>query len=382
MINEPENIEIRRANISDLERIQTFIVETYGATSPYKNPDRWLWQFVNNPFHPCDDKEPTVWIALCEGRVVGQIAVQDGAVCLRGARISAGWIVDVMVHPSFRGLGLGHRIHAEIMKERSVLVTLTMAAATRKIAERAGCLTLCDTSQMILPGRISASTVSRFLVYKSTFRPKLIGPIQLFNASRIGPSLIASSISIVAWLRSRRVPSPKKKGFEFVEVDRFPSGVNALWNTVRNSFPAIFERTTQFLNWRFCDCPGLAYRRFLLCEGENNVRGYVVTRVAEPVELPQGVIADVFASPENPELFDMLIEKALQVLTPNCEYVEASASTDTCRAALHRAGFLSTRVHRPTIVCTDSDLASQLETATSDWYFTKADHDWDQVHPI
>jgi hypothetical protein len=48
---------------------------------------------------------------------------------------------------------------------------------------------------------------------------------------------------------------------------------------------------------------------------------------------------------------------------------------------LREVGFLSTRVVYPTIVCRDTTLRRRVDELKDQWYFTKCDHDWDQIIP-
>ena len=165
------------------------------------------------------------------------------------------------------------------------------------------------------------------------------------------------------------------------EVSCFPDDIDTLWKRVRPHLPIAFERSARFLNWRFVDCPGLTYRRFLLYR-QDIVSGYLVTRVGEPVELPMGVIADIFASPDDQAGLDALLAHGVATLSPECDYLEAAASHPAWQEALRRAGFLKIRTMHPTVVCTDPELRDELAYQLENWHFTKADHDWDQVHPV
>jgi GNAT superfamily N-acetyltransferase len=373
---------VRRASISDLPALLDFITQTYGSGASFKDDARLAWQFEDNPFRPVEDTDPTIWLAFDGPRVVGEIAVQDGMLWLESAPVPAGWIVDVMVHPDYRGQGLSHRIHAAIMLERTVLVTLTMAPATRRVAERAGCLTLEPTRQYILPHRLSAQTVMRFLAHKAGAGSALRkGAIRLFNMSLLPPMMLAGTSRLFGTWRQWRAPKGLPAGLDIVEVVSFPESIDALWAANKDRFPAVFERSARFLNWRFSEAPGLAYRRFLL-HRDGVLAGYVVTRVGIKEELPLGVIADAFASPQDPEALDALFAHATQILRPDVEYIEAAASTPTWREALLRAGFIATKTMRPTVVCTDPALRDRLAQSLDGWHFTKADHDWDQVHPV
>ena len=373
---------IRRATVNDMPALLDFVASTYGPGALFKDAARHAWQFEDTPFRPAREDSPTIWLALDGERVVGEIAVQDGVLWVAGTPIPAGWIVDVMVHPDYRGQGLSHRIHNAIMAERPVLVTLTMASATRRVAERAGCLTLGPTRQFILPHKLSSSTITRFLTYKArSGSPTRARALHLFNESRVGPLVLAAMARLVAALRRRHAPGALLTGLHMSEVDRFPETIDFLWSGSRDLFPAIFERSARFLNWRFAQPPGLEYRRFLL-HRNGVLAGYAVTRRGVEQELPLGVIVDAFADPRDAEALDALFAHACRILCPDVEYIEAAASSPAWQAALSRAGFIATRTMHPTVVCTDADLRARLAHIPDDWHFTKADHDWDQIHPV
>ena len=375
-------LTIRRATSADMPALLAFVEQTYGKGAPFKDAARHVWQFEDNPYRAQAETTPTIWLALDGPKVVGEIAVQDGRLWIGEDSVAAGWIVDVMVHPQYRGIGLSHQIHEAVTQERGVLVTLTMAAATRRVAERAGCLTLGPTRQFILPRHLSAKTVARFVSYRAhTSNPRRARLLEAFNATRVGPLVVAGLGRLAAaWRRPRRaVPLPK--GCRIVEVARFEAGIDHLWQAHKAKLPVVFERSAQFLNWRFVDVPGLTYRRFVL-EQDGTPRGYLITRLGVAQELPLGVIADVFAAPEDAEALDALYAHACQVLLPEAEYLEAAASTPAWQAALKRAGFIATRTMRATVVCRDPDLRARLAPFSEDWHFSKADHDWDQIHPV
>jgi GNAT superfamily N-acetyltransferase len=382
MSAETPGLEIRRATSLDLPAIEVFLGDAYGAAATYKNTDRWIWQFCDAPGKPPGDSAPSVWIA-CEGpRVVGQIAVQDARAWFADRRIDAGWIVDVMVLPAFRGQGLGHRIHAAVVKERAMVVTLTMAPATRRMAERAACVTLGPTSQYIRPHALSARTVSRYLSHKIGSGTRYRRLFEILRIVAPGPRLLAAVARLsVAVPRLFRRRSFLLAQYDISEFDRFDAAYDQFWQALRPRFPAIHDRSAESLNWRFCECPGLSYRKFILRRG-GDIRGVIITRVCEGVELPAGIIVDILCDPEDAGTLDALIELAQSKLNPVSEYLEAAASTPLYRAALQRAGFRAVRTMRPTVVCEDEGLKAEIEKSAQGWHFTKGDHDWDQIHPV
>jgi len=376
----PSKASIRRATETDWPAICAFLTETYGKTAPFKGKERWRWQFIDNPFRPTDDTEPTVWIAIYNNRVIGQIAVQDCRVEIHGSEIDAAWIVDVMVKPEYRGHGIARRIHDTIMWERPILLTLTMAPATRRIAEAAGCLTLGPTEQFVCLHRLRAATVRRYLALKEDGLGQWGATVRLFRQSKVGPWAIVFLVRVGTAFRRALWRHEVASRFEFEEVERFDCDTNLFWEEVHRAFPAIQQRSVRFLNWRFRDCPDLVYRRFLMRHA-GRVRGYLIVRRARSIELPAGIVTDVLARPDDVAALDALLAHAHRVLADDVEYLEAAASTPLLKKVLRRHGFVAVRTMRPTIVTRNPKLYAQLKSVLYKWHFTKGDHDWDQIHP-
>ena len=172
--------EVRQATIHDYPAIEAFIREAYEDLAPYKASERWRWQFVDNPFAENRSAKPPIWIALHGHRVVGQIGVQRCGLSASGREYAAGWIVDVMILPAYRGLGLGHRLYQGVAESGLVLLTLTMAAATRRMAERLGAIELPAMRQWSRLETPSGRDVSRFVAAKTAYRPNWARAARLF----------------------------------------------------------------------------------------------------------------------------------------------------------------------------------------------------------
>ena len=141
----------------------------------------------------------------------------------------------------------------------------------------------------------------------------------------------------------------------------------------------IFPRAAQVLNLRFVDCPEPRYRRFVARRGGRAV-GYVVLRRAEPVELPQGIIVDLYASRRDAETVDELIRHSLAFFGDDVPAVECGTSVAEFEAALRKHGFFKTRAHHPTFICRDGALRDRVSQLKNDMFLSKGDQDWDQIH--
>ena len=376
----PIAIIVRRASRSDQPAIATFIKDAYGTRAEYKATPRWTWQFIDNPFGRREGDELPIWVALDGDRVVGQIAVQNALLQVDGKTFEAGWAVDIMILRSHRGAGIGHRLHEAVVGDVDILMALTMAQASRRMAEREGCVTLADVHQLTRWVRVDAVSVRRYLLLRTANRPwahvAARVSCNVLQFHRLFPRLANPLLRLRDLVRRS---SRRPEATSIVEVDRFGPEIDELWERTRGDYPVIFPRDARFLNWRFVDCPEPSYRCFVAERG-GRVLGYVVLRRAEPVELPQGIIVDLYASRWDVQTIDELVRHSLVLFGDDVLAVDCGTSVPEFEAVLRTHGFFRTRAHHPTCICRDSALRDRLSQLRNDWFFSKGDQDWDQIH--
>ena len=376
----PIAIIVRKASRSDRPAIARFIEDAYGARAQYKATPRWTWQFIDNPFRRRQGDEVPVWVALDGDRVVGQIAVQNALLQVDGKTFEAGWAVDIMILRSHRGAGIGHRLHDAVAGDVDILMALTMAQASRRMAERHGCVTLAEVHQLTRWVRLDAEDVRRYLLMRTaTHRRAQVAArlsCDLFQFHRVFPRLANPLLR----LRDLAKRSLRGRGdTNIVEVDSFGPEIDRLWERTRGDYPVILPRDARFLNWRFVDCPEPTYRRFV-AKRDGRVVGYVVLRRAEPVESPHGIIVDLYASRDDVRTVDELVRHSLAFFGDNVSAVHCGTSVAEFATVLRTHGFFRTRGHHPTCICRDSALRDRLSQLRNDCFLSKGDHDWDQIH--
>lgn len=371
--------EIRQATVKDWAAIADFIARTYGSGAHFKRRERWDWQFRNSPFGQDSAENVPVWIALTGGEVVGQVALQPGRLWVNGEALPAGWIVDVMVDERHRGKGLSHKITSAMVQTGRTLVTLTMAAATRRMMERAGCITLPPVKQMVRPRRLSGRTIAVLLGRIAETRPAWQRPVALFNQSVIGPAALGLGISGAAALgrlRPMHRAHPQLENVEALDAE----AVERLSKQLVVATHASFDRSPIFMKWRFQDAPDLHYH-FAQLTGSDGARSLLVTRGPLPAELPVGTIVDIICNPNDGAAIAASVDHAITGMERSCEAIIAGASDPRFVAAYAARGFLTVRTHHPTVASNDAALLDHLSKIDGPWHFSKADHDWDQVHP-
>jgi predicted N-acetyltransferase YhbS len=371
-------LEIRQACLEDYPAIAAFIVEAYGALAPYKGQDRWRWQFVDNPFASRSDNRVPVWIALDGARVVGQIAVQPTEIKVVDELRPAGWIVDVMVLPSFRGSGVGQQLYAALAEQVAILITLTMAPATRRIAEHLNAITLPAVYQFSRWRRLNGQLVRRYLATRTAHRPRWHGLAEL--GGRVGfADLFSALVNPILSARDSRAQGAKRGQTVFVEVERFGADIDHLWQRMQSDYTFAVPRNADFLNWRFFDCPQMSYRCFVARQDGRTV-GYVVLRRAESVELPHGIVVDVVVEQAADALLSEMFNFSINWFGDTVGSIEFGTSIPEVASFVRGLGFMRTRTHHPTIVCSDPDLRRLFSDPKNTWLLSKMDHDWDQIH--
>jgi GNAT superfamily N-acetyltransferase len=379
MTNTARNFAVRQAMIDDWEKIADFVARTYGAGAPFKHRARWDWQFINTPYTAETGGSAPVWIALDGDKVIGQIALQPGLLWLGDAPLPVGWIVDVMVDEHYRGLGLSHLILGAMAATGRTLVTLTMAAATRRMMEKAHCITLPPVQQLVRPGQLSGQTVATLLDRIAQNRSAWRKPISLFNRSFVGPATAAAAMSASAAIsRLSQGAASELKLYDVAAPSA--AGLEHLSAKVLGGKRACFDRSPEFAAWRFANAPDLQYK-YAELPGDSAARSLLVWREPLPLELPVGTIADIWADPDDAPAITASIEHAIGTMRGRCEAIIAGASDPRFVRAYTAQGFVKVKTHLPTVVSNDAALLDRLSQFGGTWHMTKADHDWDQVHP-
>ncbi|QIG54012.1 GNAT family N-acetyltransferase [Altererythrobacter sp. BO-6] len=370
-------IEIDQARAEDWPAIARFVARCHGAEAPFKGEARWRWQLEEAPGAIADAARPPSWIARAgDGEVVGQISLQPGRVWLDGEPVEIGWIVDVMVDPLHRGNGLGHRLYRAILDAGHITVTLTMAPATRRIAQRAGCVELPPVAQLLRVQRLSGTTLRRWARHSAAqggrgrwIAPPLIAPVA---------ALAAGAATLAARVVQGNSPDCTEAR-EVREIERAdPEDVERLGRRLQHAGLAHGERSAKFWRWRFEQAPDLAYcvARY---PSDGAARALIAWRKPLPEELPVGTIAAVLADPADGDAQRIVLAHALAAME-RLEAVVAGAAPGAQFDNYRAAGFLPVKWHRPTVSAHDVRLLARFARAR-EWHLDKADHDWDQVHP-
>jgi hypothetical protein len=248
------------------------------------------------------------------------------------------------------------------------------------MAERLGAVNVGDVKQYARLTRLDGHTVERYFQRRTAHRPRIRSLVRMICRKFCGHSILAWMGNFLLALRDllarrRRV----EKRTSIAETHWFGSDVDELWQRLRQDFSVVFTRESRFLNWRFVECPQLKYRCFTASRAGRLV-GYIVLRESEAVELPSGIIVDLIAARRDRETIEDLVAFAIDFFGKRKAAVQCASSIPELSSVLRDFGFCTVRKQRPNCVVDDSVLRERIEASSGEWLFSKADHDWDQVH--
>ncbi len=200
---------------------------------------RWRWKFCQNP------AGWQIILALTEaGEVVGQFAGLPVRAANNGRPYLLSQAVESMVDPC----------HRRGLKNPGLQVKLVR----RFFEEYMG----PDTGAMLYGFPIPV------------FRRLLVGT----GLGTVLHRVMELKRGLIGWhwnLRGR----PASLRYHVRQVSRFPSGVDELWQRCQAELPLAIIRDARYLNWRYGDCPDVAYVKLLATDWWNGrVVGVAVLR--------------------------------------------------------------------------------------------------------
>ncbi len=370
-------VTVRRAELADQEAVFAFIRQAYEGRWQYKIPERWAWLYLNNPF--LEGPDLPVWVAVTErGEVVGQTCAMIEPVKIGGTRTRVSWSVDTFVLPAYRGQGLGYRLQEANDRANPLFMSMFMSSANRRIKEALGSITLDPVASMDRPMRhtpenVLAALGERLPLGRAARAPAL-GLIHRLGVDRA----IGRAFTRRAARRDAAFVADLTGELEIEPVARFGQEADLLWDQLSPHFKAIVIRDQAYLNWKYVDQPHASYERFL-ARRNGHPCGHLILRPGRPPEPEVGVLADLFASPDDPDTLRGLVAYAIGWFRrAGVRYLIAGTSVQSYRAALEELGFRQRSELVPMAHCRLAPDVCQPIGEAGAWLLGRGDHDWDQ----
>lgn len=365
-------IHVRRATILDKPAIFEFLKLAYGEAGLCKFPERWEWQFENNPFKP-NDQIP-VFIAVTEdGQVIGQSAAMYELLKVGTDQLILTWALDAIILPEYRGKNLGFETLQLNCESSDLWMGMIMATSSRHILTKLGCKEVDKVHSYRRVAFFDADSVSLGFAHRSGMQ-KIDSLLRKIRVNEAVSRVINALIGIQDCLLNLTIA----KSIDIEECENVGEEFDQFWERIQQEYPVIIQRNSQFLKWKYLEQPHVQYR-FLKASRANKMCGYLIFRCAKPPESNSGIIADILTHPDDQATKKALLANALdRFKSEKVKYVYAASSMTSYQQAFNALGFRKKKVITPL-------LHSKLDEQTAaplfkhgNWFLGRSDHDWDQ----
>jgi hypothetical protein len=247
----------------------------------------WTWKYLDPPF---------ATKGFVTEREDGEIVAFSGfwlrELAIGGTTYPAYQMADVMADPNYRG-GLAFRFILNHVKdllrnEKIIAYGFTNPVSHKLFYKIFRDILLIDTEHPVYA--------------------LILDPGDLLNTSDFVKTALGS---VARGLAKTRLGLTGSHNFRVEEADVIPEEVNRLWAEVCQEYHLIFKRDADYLNWRFRHVPQGSCQIWLAEDGQG-LAGYLVTALARRPDKTKGFIMDWLVSPQRPEVFKALLDKALK----------------------------------------------------------------------
>jgi GNAT superfamily N-acetyltransferase len=331
------DLEIRRMTADDEPALAAFLNRVYHPFGQFKYPERWRWQFLDNPFRR--DGEISLWIAVSHGRIVGQAANVAVPIKVGSATVPGFAQCDLAVLPEYRRAGVAGDLVTAMLAEVELAIVLWAAPITQRIMGQLGYVQL--------------PTIPWLCYEPPTLEPGPARPeaTDVRNGSR---------------------------DIQITRVDRFGPEADALWERIGPEFGIATVRSSAYLNWKFTAQPHMAYDLLEARQG-GTLQGIAVVRTSRPPEPPMVVLGDLLVSRHDRATATALCDFVRTAHGRPGTPIVAATSVAEYREALCKIGFVEQKRPRPVSPFVWSRRPRpELPRLAETMLMSRTDSDWDQ----
>ena len=289
----------------DRAEIDALFRRVFGAAQADASRARWEWQYRQNPHA----REPQIWIARDEGKVVGQYATMPVRLKVRDQEIDASWGMDVMIAPERQRQGLGEVLFRTWDAHTGASLGMGLSIGSHKLFRK---LKWPDVGPV----------------------PCLVKPMSPIAFRKAGwPWPVNALLSVLvrpllALSRSKHPIDPRIR-----TIRDFDERFTALWGRVAPKFTFAVRRDAAYLQWKYIALPHIRYDIIALDRGAT-VDGYAVFRHLNESKGRITALVDLFADPDDRDSVVALLNAV--------EHEARGAGSDKIRAFVTSAAFRAT----------------------------------------
>lgn len=288
------DVTVEQMTLSDRDKVLSFLSGAYSDNTRQSDGDFWDWHFLKPPsVEP--DRLP-VWLAKSGDRIAGQLAAIPVELNVSGEAKSAIWILDLIVDPDFRRMGIAQK--------------LVLAAE-----EFCPYLLGVNTNEQHAPALLQklgwriVTRIPRF--HRILFPGEAVREIRRFVPLRFAANLAFAPFRI-------GLSGGLREGEKVKILDEFDDSFDELWRESNGQWKCSVSRLADMLNWQFRQQPNKKFD--ILGYYENGkLLGYAVMffrRTNDEGFIDKAAISDICYHPTNPKLIvDSLLRASLRLAT-------------------------------------------------------------------
>ncbi len=283
-----DKVTIEQMQLSDRESVLSFLGTAYLDNPRQSDPDFWDWHFQLPPL--AQNNNLPVWLAKSGERIAGQLAAIPVELNVNGHTRPAIWILDLIVDPDFRRMGIAQKL---------------VQAAEKYCPYILGVNTNEQHAPALLQklGFVIVTKIPRF--HKLLFPGEAIRDI-----TKLGPLRPVANLLF----------APFRIGLTndlcVRTVAEFHESFDELWSMAKKRFPCSVSRSAAMLKWQFKQQPNKQYE--ILGYFENNkLLGYAVLFFRKPNKygaVEKAAISDICYGPhDSTKVVDALLRASLKL---------------------------------------------------------------------
>lgn len=366
----------RQAEVSDEGEIGAFLKRAYGDRSIFKYPERWNWEYRQNPYWGKNGLP--IYIAFHKNKMIGQTGAMYVPLKIGGIICNAAWSVDSIVLPEYRSKGYGKILQRISSQNHEIFMSLRSSATNRKIKAGLGSLTLINVPTYLKWVKVDPDNL--FNAVKTGLRQRrFIGLIlmKFYNSLRINTILFLAIKFYIKLKNSFSIKIEFDSDFDIVEVDDFPNEAEEFWKEFKEYFDILVVRDKKYLNWKYVSQPHVSYRKFI-AKKSGKICGILVLRLAKPPEANIGIIAEMLALPHEVRVIRQLTKFSLNFFNGDVEAIRCATSVKQFSRVLKEFSFSKEYVDPFVFFSKNDNLMRSAAKANSNFFFSVGDHDYDQ----
>ncbi|MEZ5286034.1 MAG: hypothetical protein R2712_14735 [Vicinamibacterales bacterium] len=338
--------DIERYSPDDRRGLEQLYRRTFGHEAVDRL--RFLWDWARR--NPAALGQPPYLVVREGPTVIAACPLTHVRVSVRGAELGGSWSAGPLVVSERQRQGLGGSLLRAWDRETGVALSSGSSDATRQ-----------RLAEFRWPDPITLPCLVKPLSRRALRRPTWPVPV-----NRLVSALSLPVVRFVSRLE------PLKE--EVQAVRRFDSGVDSLWDTVKDSFDLAVKRDARYLNWKFMEPPHVRYQAAVL-RRDDAVAGYVVYR---HLREPQGrvtQIIDLLAHPADDRAVATLagwVDREARL--EDSDKIRCYATHAELRRLLRKAGYFVVKSDIDVIVrVSGADVPKDFYQSGDAWHLTLGD---------